>query len=942
MRPDIDACLDRRRIRHYLLASYDNRRTVQESMVLSMPGGAKKLLGREAELATLAEVTAPAHDTVVVCLVGDAGIGKSTLLDEALSRRTGQGEVTLLVRGSAALQHERLGALRAMETALLAGTNGRPDDADCEGFATALVDRLKVATERRNVVVCVDELHMIDEGSVVVMQHLMSGVIGRQLPLTIIVCARPTDDVSWAGARFREISVGMLPSHYAAALVGHENVSDRVASHCHAALGGNTLALVELRSSLTAAQLSGSEAAPDPLPLGRQSQRRLEPSLHALPGATRQALCVAAAEEHGNLAAIELALTHLGLETAALDDAEDRGLIHTESGRITWPDPLVRSVAYYSAPRADRRKAHRALAVALRSFGGALATHAPEHAGRAAVGVDESTSSELQAAAADLVRVRRVGHAAQYFEAAARLATNTSGRANLLADAGDAFRRVGNLGAANRVLTQALDLLDDPTKRTRLVLAVAETQAWCVGTVAARNLCDEHNGVLASLERSAECTSSSSHATDRVRLLIETAFASMLAGDPGAMRNACRLALDIAPSDLDDITKVRLEVMHGFALAQCSDTSEAGPAALDSARPQLGTLLAEAPHTVADAACVAAFADIINEEFDRAEAMLRRVIESGAVDGFSHPLAVPLLAELLWRVGRWNECRTLLEDSSRSPQSQRCDSVGDALANAVMAKVLCISGDAMAASDYADSALDAGTRFGSGLVRTAALHARGLAALAAGDTETACVELRATMSELRASGIVGAGWAWVAGDLIEALLDAGRVAEAEVELDTLTMRASVSGSVWAEAVAGRLRGRLVGGARGAKYARESAREFSTLPAPFEHARSLEVSGDRTAALAMFDSLGAQAFAASLRSKMDRSGDHVVRLTSAERRVAEAAVAGGSIKSVAAGLRLAPKTVEFYLGNIYRKLGVRGRPELVAHWRMLRNDVYASA
>ena len=41
-----------------------------------------------------------------------------------------------------------------------------------------------------------------------------------------------------------------------------------------------------------------------------------------------------------------------------------------------------------------------------------------------------------------------------------------------------------------------------------------------------------------------------------------------------------------------------------------------------------------------------------------------------------------------------------------------------------------------------------------------------------------------------------------------------------------------------------------------------------------------------------------------------------------------AARGGSTRDVATELFLAPKTVEFHLGQIYRKLGVRNRGQMI--------------
>jgi DNA-binding CsgD family transcriptional regulator len=47
----------------------------------------------------------------------------------------------------------------------------------------------------------------------------------------------------------------------------------------------------------------------------------------------------------------------------------------------------------------------------------------------------------------------------------------------------------------------------------------------------------------------------------------------------------------------------------------------------------------------------------------------------------------------------------------------------------------------------------------------------------------------------------------------------------------------------------------------------------------------------------------------------------------ERRIAELAAGGRSNREIAGILFVTPKTVEYHLRNVYRKLDVRGRREL---------------
>ena len=120
------------------------------------------------------------------------------------------------------------------------------------------------------------------------------------------------------------------------------------------------------------------------------------------------------------------------------------------------------------------------------------------------------------------------------------------------------------------------------------------------------------------------------------------------------------------------------------------------------------------------------------------------------------------------------------------------------------------------------------------------------------------------------------------------------------------------------------------------------------PMPFERARTLLAFGRRLHrarrrgeararlhdALAGFERLGAQAWAEQARSELRAAGGRRRRpgdgsLTDQETRVAAAVRRGASNREIAAELFLAPKTIEFHLGRIYRKLGVGSRSQLVA-------------
>jgi len=80
----------------------------------------------------------------------------------------------------------------------------------------------------------------------------------------------------------------------------------------------------------------------------------------------------------------------------------------------------------------------------------------------------------------------------------------------------------------------------------------------------------------------------------------------------------------------------------------------------------------------------------------------------------------------------------------------------------------------------------------------------------------------------------------------------------------------------------------------------------------------------------FERLGATVWAERAREEAARVGGRAPagdELTPTERKVAELVAQGLPNRDVAAALFVTPKTIEFHLGNVFRKLGVRSRAEL---------------
>jgi DNA-binding CsgD family transcriptional regulator len=213
--------------------------------------------------------------------------------------------------------------------------------------------------------------------------------------------------------------------------------------------------------------------------------------------------------------------------------------------------------------------------------------------------------------------------------------------------------------------------------------------------------------------------------------------------------------------------------------------------------------------------------------------------------------------------------------------------------------------------------------------------------------DAAICELETVERLTEGSGLEDAVIVPWAQDLVEAYARQGREPDARRVLARLERQAVCSASLVAAAAASRCRG-LLDEDFDAAFAGALAFD-DRRPMPFERARTLLAFGRRLhracrraearqhlrAALEGFERLHADTWAGQAEAELRAAGGRHRppqddrALTQQERRVAEAVQRGASNRDIAAGLFLSPKTVEFHLRQIYRKLDVHSRTQLVA-------------
>jgi DNA-binding CsgD family transcriptional regulator len=199
-------------------------------------------------------------------------------------------------------------------------------------------------------------------------------------------------------------------------------------------------------------------------------------------------------------------------------------------------------------------------------------------------------------------------------------------------------------------------------------------------------------------------------------------------------------------------------------------------------------------------------------------------------------------------------------------------------------------------------------------------------------------------------------------DAIEAKIALGLLGDARARLEELELLAERLDRTILDAIAGRCRVLLsaaTGDLTAAYPSFDRALELhAAAEQPFEEARTLLALGsvqrrDRKKratreslgrAGATFDALGARLWSERVQAELARVGGRpsTGELTPTEARVAELIAAGHTYRETADALFISPKTVQWNLSKIYRKLGVRSRAELAARLPSGGPDVAATA
>jgi DNA-binding CsgD family transcriptional regulator len=186
-------------------------------------------------------------------------------------------------------------------------------------------------------------------------------------------------------------------------------------------------------------------------------------------------------------------------------------------------------------------------------------------------------------------------------------------------------------------------------------------------------------------------------------------------------------------------------------------------------------------------------------------------------------------------------------------------------------------------------------------------------------------------------------------ELVEAAARTGDTASLSAALDWLTERTATTPSDWSLGIELRIRALMSEGETADTLYRRSLDHLQRTRIRTELARAhlvyaewLRRQGRRSGARGqsrtahrMFTDMGMKAFAERARVELAATGENVRKrtvetrdeLTPQEGQIAALARDGLSSREIAARLFLSPRTVEWHLGHVFRKLGIRSRREL---------------
>jgi len=892
-----------------------------------------RIVGREQELASLREFVGESARSRALVLLGGPGIGKTTLWEEAIAEASARGMRVLSTRASGAEATLAFGGLidfldgidlhslaqlptpqrQALEVALLRAEPGAPPEG--RAIALGLLNTLRELAGAQRLLVGIDDVRWLDDASTIALSYAVRRLNGSGVRFLLTTRPGETSAVEEAVERYRPVRIDVGPlSLGATRLLLAERLDLRLPRRLLRRIVdtslGNPLFTLELGRELAGKglpELGGDLPVPDTV------EDLIGLRVAGLDHRHRRAVLATALADR--MRRSELA-TIAG--TDVLDDVIGVGLLDVNGDVVRVSHPLLAAAARRAAPLRERRALHRELATVVADDELRL-----RHLALAATGTDAALAGRLAATGA-------AAHARGAVESAVELAEQALRLTPL--DADERVERVLQLA-------EYLEIAGEPDRVAGLL--TRQAGSFPPGPARARA-----HLLLSSV---------ASHA-DEVEAQLQQALHE--SGKHRGLRSRVlsTLATEVAVGRVERVEQCRAWAEEALTLVKEGDAAHDGLVyalawvrvlqgrSLDDLRTEAPPLSAE-PELCRSLDHIGAIQLAFRGRIAAARAVFEGLHGLAEERGEMWTLATLRLqlCELELRAGGWAAAEALLHDWDTTigitlePARQRC-----------LALLAAGRGLPDEAKTRAGAAIAAEQAAGLGWSYLDALRARALACLFAADSGGAAESLTTVWEHVRREGVAEPGAFPFAPDLVEALVELGRLDEARAVTSWLSALAVAQEHPWGLVATRRCEGLLCmaenADGAGARMLEEAAEGFAELGLPFDRARTLLVLGRRwrrgrkraaarqalEAAVAAFGELGSTGWVDASRAELDRVGGAESSsgvLTSAEQRVAALAADGLSNKEIARTLFVTVHTVEVHLSRAYAKLGVRRRGQL---------------
>jgi DNA-binding CsgD family transcriptional regulator len=879
-----------------------------------------------------------AGESRTLVLVGDAGIGKSALLEYTGERANGfsilratgvESELDLVFSGLHQLCLPLLHTLDrlpepqrdALSTAF-GMSAGSPPAAFLVGLAVhSLVTN---AARERPLLALIDDAQWLDSVSSQVLKF-----VARRLgaePVGMIFTCR-ADEPTGFPRGLTELPILALRDADAGAVLANahpwpmdEEVRNRIIRESH----GNPLALNEL-AARTASQMAGGFTVPSAVPLVTRLEEGFMTRIDSLPADARTLVLLAALESTGDASVVWRAAAELMVD-AQVGRHIDLSDLVTFGSHVRFHHPLVRSAACRKVDIDERREAHRALATVIDAE--ADPDRRAWHRAQAADGPDETVAAELEYSAQRAFQRGGQAAGAAFLEAAAKLTPNLALRGVRALAAAQAK----NLAGASED-AQSLVELADSLPLNDFNRAQADQLRGQVAFFSGRGkesthlLLDAARRIgVENLNRSREVYLDAVSAGLWVGRFADKTPIAAIAREAKTAPAGCGRPIDLLLDGFATLIADGLTV--GTPIVKLAIKAFRDIPAPDTEAQRWTWLAIHAARDVWD-----------HESADLISAIhVQRARQSGSLN--SLPNALISRAGIHLYQGEFDRAEMVIDEISAVSAA-----TGQSVPPYSAIGLAACRGDERAFTSLAPSALESATKRGDGLGFALIKYSGAVLYNSTGEYRKALLEAEAGAAyphDLCYSN-------WALRELIEAASRTGELPRARTAFERLSESTRASGTAWALGVQARSHA-LISDDRAAEDSyREAIEHFAQTPLLFELARAHLIFGEwlrragrrvdariqlRTAH-DMFTSFGARAFAERTRRELAATGETVRKrsepghdeLTAQEAQIARMAAAGQTNPEIGAELFISSRTVEWHLAKVYLKLGIGSRREL---------------